>query len=250
MADPMVARSRWQHLRAENRSSMGSARHRRPQKRIPNFAAGDWEAMKHTDRRFHGWLFAALAGAVALALLGILVFNAGGWGTLVLDLALSFGAHLLMAMALLSLLLLSLRALSRERLDSILSRTTLTLVFLVIAVAVLPLVPLLFGRSLDVYDALQTIVMAAAFFLLVEPVTALLGAASRGSSAGRARSRTLRALRYGRTERKLRRELMSKVLGDEATADRLVAYERRRAPGASLEEHLKRALGRLGRDRR
>jgi len=206
--------------------------------------------MKHTDRRPSSWLPAALAAAVAPPLLVTMTFNVNGRSTFVLDLLLSFGAHLLMAMALLSLLLLALRVLIRERLDSILSRPTLTLIFLAIAVAVLPLVPILLDRSLDLYDALQTIVMAAAFFFLVEPVRALLRATPWKSSVGGARSRLLRTQRYGRTERKLRRELMNKVLGDEATADRLVAYERRRAPRDSLEEHLKRALGRLDRDRR
>jgi len=206
--------------------------------------------MKHTDRRPSSWLPAALAAAVAPPLLVTMTFNVNGRSTFVLDLLLSFGAHLLMAMALLSLLLLALRVLIRERLDSILSRPTLTLIFLAIAVAVLPLVPILLDRSLDSYDALQTIVMAAAFFFLVEPVRALLRATPWKSSVGGARSRLLRTQRYGRTERKLRRELMNKVLGDEATADRLVAYERRRAPRDSLEEHLKRALGRLDRDRR
>ena len=206
--------------------------------------------MKHTDQRFRGWLLAVLAVAIALPLLGILVFNVRGWGTFVLDLAIPFGAHLLMALALFGLLLLALRALSRERLESVLPRTALTLIFLITAVLVLPLVPILFRRSLDAYDALQTAVMGAAFFFLAKPVTALLQAAPRGSSAGSARPRPLRTLRYGRTKRRLRRELMNKVLGDEATADRLVAYERRLAPRASLEEHLRRALGRLDRDRR
>ena len=206
--------------------------------------------MRGTDRRSRRWLPVALALAIVVPLLGVLVFNVNGWGSFVLDLMLSFGAHLLMALALLSLLLLAIRSLNRRHLGSVLSRTTLTLIFLVIAVLVLPLVPLLFRRSLDVYDALQTLAMAAAFFFLVEPAMASLPAAPWRASAGRARSRPVRKQRYGRTERKLRRQLLSKVLGDEATADRLIAYERRRAPRSSLEENLRQAIGRLDRDRR
>jgi len=53
-----------------------------------------------------------------------------------------------------------------------------------------------------------------------------------------------------RTERRLRRDLIAGLMGDEAAADRLIAYERRRAPRASAEEHVRSALHRLQRDRR
>ena len=45
------------------------------------------------------------------------------------------------------------------------------------------------------------------------------------------------------------RQLLRKAGGDEALVERLIAYERRRAPGASREEWIERAITRWERDR-
>lgn len=64
------------------------------------------------------------------------------------------------------------------------------------------------------------------------------------------RQRVTSLRRLSRSERRLRRALVARVMGNEATADRLEAFERTRAPRASREQHLRSALDRLARDRR
>jgi type II secretory pathway pseudopilin PulG len=66
-----------------------------------------------------------------------------------------------------------------------------------------------------------------------------------------ARSRATRGRKKARPrEGVLYRQLLGRVLGDRQVADRLVAYERERAPDTSESERIRRATQRLDRDRR
>ena len=197
------------------------------------------------------------ASAVALPTLGILAFHVGGGGTSILDVALAFIVQTLIALALLAVLLAILLAVFGAHRESLTSRTTLTTIFIITTILALLLWPNLSHRPVDLTAAALTVLMIIAFALLVEPLRRFVSrSAARAagkplaSSAQRPVARRVRPplRRLSRRERQLYGRLLSMVLGDEATADRLIEYERCRAPYASTEDLLSRATDRLRRD--
>jgi len=213
----------------------------------------------HNNRRLLRWLAIVIGVVVGLPVLFVLFLNADGWGTFVLDLAFCFLVQASIALTLTGVLLVIFLTIFRNHTEFLLSRSTLVGIFLASAVPILSLFPTLFHRPADDHDIAQTIVMIIAFGLLIEPFKRLLrrpgsrlayGAPSAPSRRPALRPRTRPARRISHTHRKLYRNLLRKVMGDEPTVLRLMNLERQRAPDATTTELLERAIDRWERDNR
>jgi hypothetical protein len=179
------------------------------------------------------WLLAI--GALLLFLIVVLL-DPGGWGAFLLD----FTKALLVQGGIAAVLYGILRA-ALTPLKSVYSvtwtRARLSGLFFLAALLGMLMLPALFGRPVDIYDGLQTLILIALFYVL----------------AGRYRLILVRVRQQGEPpaslkEHQLFDDLLLKVGGDRATAERLIDYERTRAPGLSREEYISRAIQRWERD--
>jgi hypothetical protein len=115
-----------------------------------------------------------VAVAGGLGVLGILLFDVGGWGTFVLDLALSFLVQVTIALILFGMLLAIFLIAFGKALRPFLSRHVLLGMFLLAAVLTLPLVAAVFRRRVDIYDVIMAIVLGIAANLLTKPLERFL----------------------------------------------------------------------------
>lgn len=188
-----------------------------------------------------------------LALALVIIFDIGGWGRFILDLATSFIIHLVIALVLFILLYSAIRFLRRLFNVSFSSWQKMQpLIFPIAAVLTLPLLGSIRHRPVDTYDVIQTVALIVGFHYVAEPVQRfvrkikltypnLLATSTSRTSVGSARPRPTSPL-Y--------RNLLVKVNGNRGTAERLIEYERGRAPYADDEELIRNAIERWERDNR
>jgi len=189
--------------------------------------------------------------ALGLLIILVIVLNPDGWGTFVRDVVASFVVQAAIALILFGMMLAFL-----IRFESLLpvslSGGVLWGTFFIADVLALLLLPSIFRRPVDVYDIAQSVVLLVVFCFLA-------GSAGRYLRGLRDRLRKPPATRESRQTRppatsyaegKLYGSLLSKVLGNRETAERLIEYERRRVPGASREELIRRAIERWELDNR
>ena len=119
-----------------------------------------------------------ITAAGGLGVLGILVLDVGGWGTFILDLALSLVVHTGIALALFGVLLAIFLIAFREIFKPFLSRYSVLGMFLLATILALPLVAAVFRRRVDVYDVIIAAVLNIAANLLSKPLERRLEEAS------------------------------------------------------------------------
>ena len=115
------------------------------------------------------WVKVVIA-AGGLGLLGILISDVGGWGTFLLDIALSLLVHTGIALVLFGILLAIFLIAFREILKPFLSRYVVLGMFLLATVLALPLVAAVFRRRVDIYDVIIAVVLNIASSLLSKPL--------------------------------------------------------------------------------
>jgi len=191
---------------------------------------------------------------LVLVLAVVIILNPDGWGKFILDLAGSLGAQLFITLVLFGISLIALNLLTDVQVQN-LSRWVLVGIFSLSAILALLPLPVIFDRSLDVYDGVQTVILIASFSLLTEPFRSFWrrtksssGQRPSVSTFPRPREKSARPLSH--TDSALYQSLLKKVLHDRGTAERLIEYERRRAPHAPREELVKSAIVRWERDNR
>ncbi|MBN1935848.1 MAG: hypothetical protein JW934_14355 [Anaerolineae bacterium] len=204
--------------------------------------------------------FLVVGGAIGLGLCVILAFDIGGWGAFALDIGQSLFVQAMIAFFLFGLFLL-VCAPFRSPLRLLASRTWRSAGFALAATASMFLPPLLFGRLVDWYDAVQTLLGIGLFYWLTlraEPRIKQALDASKPKSffsswqldpaarERRAQTRTHPGVAYP----ELYRNLLVKVHGDHAAAQRLIEFERKRHPNASQADLIRRAIERWELDNR
>jgi hypothetical protein len=198
---------------------------------------------------------------LAAAILVVLILDLGGWGTFALDIAKSVAVQFLVAAILTGIVWAILHAVD-EAWDFSLPGVVVRFLSSFAPVLALVALPLVFKRPVDVYDAVQTVVLVVLFFHLGDEYEGPTVRRPRRASASRPHGPALpprapvsrppplpprpRASREG----VLYQKLLTKALGDAEKVERLVDYERGRAPHASRKELLERALERWERDSR
>ena len=189
-----------------------------------------------------------LAQALGIPILIILaILDLGGWREFVWSVVVSFFAQAIIALILFGVLL----AVPQAFKNLLAFSPSKPLLLGIAAVLALPFLSPVFHRPVDIYDVVQTIPLIVDLGLLVEPFKRFLKVLRPppkrrplyGSTAPPIdpTSHTSEAL-YG--------DLLRKVGGDRATAERLIAYERKRAPYAGRDELVKRAIQRWELDNR
>jgi hypothetical protein len=213
------------------------------------------------------WLWKGLIWAAAGAVGIILLFDVDGWGSF----AWSWGAPLFVqavsAAILAGLFLAIVRIISSNLFSLCLSRPALLLLLVVTASAALPFVSSVFDRPLDMYDGIQTVVLAVIWAFLTQPIRRLLkrfepasarlaiplqreSARRPAQPAYAPQSAPPEPESMSYSDEGLYRRLLSSVGGDRAKAKRLIDFEHTRAPYAGRDECIQRALDSLAHDRR
>jgi hypothetical protein len=199
-----------------------------------------------------------LAGAIGFVVLLVLLFDVGGWGQFALDLALSSLLQFGIALLLFGLVV-GAYALSAGTITPVALHPVRLAVFALAAVVAMFLAPRVLRRPVDGYDVAQTLVLVVLFHWLARRVERAVGRRPRwpGGSVSThrprphippPRRRPRPRPRPSAAAQSLFRDLVRKVGGSEATAQRLVEYERRRDPRASELELVRRAIQRWERD--
>lgn len=184
-------------------------------------------------RSFLWWLLAIVA---LLLLLAVVVLNPGGWGAFTLDVAKAFLVQAGISAVLYGILRATLTPLKNVY-SVTWTRARLSGLFFLAALLGVVMLPGLFGRQVDIYDGLQTLVLVAVFYVLAGRYRLILVGVRPKSEAP-----------VSLKERQLYDNLLLKVRGDRSTAERLIDYERTRAPGLDREEYIKRAIERWEHD--
>lgn len=184
-----------------------------------------------------------LAQALGIPFLIILaVLDLGGWREFVWSVVVSFLAQATTALILFGILLAVLAAF-RNLLTFFPSES---LLLGIAAVLALPFLPLLFHRPVDIYDVVQTIPLTVDLHLLIGRfgrfVNRIRVQQARTPQRSPFRPTAPPVYPASHTSEELYTNLLLKVGGDRTTAERLIAYERRRAPYASRDELVKRAI--------
>jgi hypothetical protein len=212
-------------------------------------------------------LWKSLLWAAAGVVGTILFFDIDGWGTFVWSWLAPLLVQAIIALILTSLLLAAIRIISGNLFSRCLSRLILLLLLVATAIVALPFASG-FDRPLDIYDGIQTAVLAVIWVFLTPPIqrflkslqptgarpaTPLYGQSARRSAQsdyvpGPAPSEpesTAYTADRGRYS-----TLVNLVGSDPDKAERLIEFERGRAPHASREECIQRAIDSLAHDRR
>jgi len=184
-----------------------------------------------------------LAQALGIPVLIVLaVLDIEGWRAFVWSVTVAFLVQAIAALILFSVLLAVLPALN-NLLKFPLPRP---LLLGIAAVLALLFIPLVFNRPVDIYDMVQTIPLIVDLNLLAEPSKRFLKRLRQPQVRPRQRPpfRPTASPTYhtSRTSEALYRNLLTKVGGDVDTAERLIDYERKRAPNAGRDELVKRAI--------
>jgi hypothetical protein len=205
-----------------------------------------------------GTLLAYLGTALVLiAILVVLILDIDGWGTFALDIAKSLAVQLIATMVLLGLVLAIVEERSRASYFGP-SRYVVTAIFILAPVLALPVLPIVFKRPIDVYDGIQTLILTVVFYSMAGQYRDDFWRRSLGRRSARSRepdftfpSKPSEPIQPIEREREdLYQNLLRKVTGDRRIVERLIAYERSRAPHASTEELLRSAIIRWERDNR
>jgi len=188
---------------------------------------------------------------LALALALVIVLNPDGWGAFILDLIIPFVVQAVIALLLFGLLL-AFSTGFKDLLTFSSWRRVLLGMFSIATVLALLFSLSVFHRPVDAYDALQTIALIIVFNFLVEPFGQFL---RRLEPRSRERSPVVPPTRaparpISSVESELHQQLLRLVMGDRETAERLIEYERRRAPNESKLEWTRSAIDRWERDNR
>lgn len=195
-----------------------------------------------------------------LALLAVLIWDLGGWGAFLLDILQSVLIQAAVAVALYWAAAAVLRRLTTARP----ARDVEAIIFALAAIVALPFLRLVFHRSLDLYDAAQTAILLLAFLLLREPLRRFrrsprLSVPSRLDPAQSQSPQSDRRYSFSphyaphtasREYRELYARLVARAGGDRSLAERLIARQRQRTPGASPEDQLRDILDEWDRDNR
>jgi len=191
--------------------------------------------MRRDNRTLPKWLvqIVILAQALGIPVLVVLaVLDLEGWRAFVWSVVVSFFAQAVIALILFGILLAVLAAFKNLLRFS----PSEPLLLGIVAVLALPFLSLVFHRPVDIYDVVQTIPLIVDLHLLI----ARFGPFVSGIRLQRARP-PQRSPFYS--------DLVHRVGGDRSVADRLIEYERKRAPHVSVDELVKRAIERLERDK-
>jgi hypothetical protein len=185
------------------------------------------------------WLIVLLIlGAAVVAVLDV-----DGWRAFVFDIALAFFVQAVIALVLFGVFVAILGAVSFR------SRNALLSAFFVAAIVALPVMNSVFHRSLDIYDAAQTVVLIMVFSLLLEPAKRFFRSLEPSPAvpppAGRPTPLTTWTTLHASESY---RELLNLARGDKELVERLIEYERKYTPYASREERTRSALERWIRD--
>ena len=189
-----------------------------------------------TPKRSSIWWLLAIV--MAILFLIVVAFNPGGWGTFLLDIAKSLlvqGGITVVLYGILRAVLAPLKGVTNVAW----TRARLSGLFLLAALLAVVMLPGLFGRPVDIYDGLQTLVLVALFYVLAGRYRLIL-VKTRGKSDPPPSLK----------ERQLYDNLLLKVSGDRSTLGRLIDYEQSRAPGLDRVEYLQRAIERWERENR
>jgi hypothetical protein len=179
------------------------------------------------------WLLIIIA--IVLLLL-VVVLDPGGWGTFLLDIAKAILVQGGIAAVLYSILRAALTPL-KSVYNVTWTRARLSGLFLLAALLGVLMLPGLFGRPVDIYDGLQTLILVALFYVLAGRYRLILVGVRQKSEGP-----------TSLMERQLLDNLLLKVRGDRATAERLIDYEQTRAPGLNRADYIKRAIERWEHD--
>jgi len=184
-----------------------------------------------------------LAQAVGILILIILaVLDLDGWREFVWSVGVSFFAQAIIALILFGILLTVLPAFKNFLAFSL----SEPLLLGIAAALALPFLSPVFHRPVDIYDVVQTIPLIVDLGSLAEPFKHFLKRLRPQQPPSRRRrpSGPTAPPIYSAsdTSEALYRNLLNKVGGDRGTAERLIAYESKRAPYASRDELVKRAI--------
>jgi len=191
--------------------------------------------MRRNNRTLPKWLvqIVILVQALGVPVLIILVvLGLEGWRAFVWSVLVSFVVQAVIALILFAVLRAALLAF-KDLLQFVLPDS---LLLSIAAVLALPFLPFVFHRPVDIYDVVQTIP-------LIVDLPLLIGRFERFVN----RIRTRQARPGQRSP--FYSDLVHRVGGDRSVADRLIEYERKRAPHVSRDELVKRAIERLERDK-
>jgi hypothetical protein len=187
------------------------------------------------DHTLPKWLVQTviLAQALGVPVLVVLaILDLEGWRAFVWSVLVSFFAHAIIALILFGILLAVLRVFKNLLTFS----ASKPLLLGIAVVLVLPFLSLVLHRPVDIYDVVQTIP-------LIVDLPLLIGRFERFVNRIR-----MRQARPGQRS-PFYSDLVHRVGGDRSVADRLIEYERKRAPHVSIDELVKRAIERLERDK-
>ncbi|UCG84178.1 MAG: hypothetical protein JSW38_05010 [Dehalococcoidia bacterium] len=191
--------------------------------------------MRRDNRSLPKWLVQIVILTQALgvpALVVLAILDLEGWRAFVWSVLVSFVVQAIIAL----ILFVVLRAVLRVFKDLLRFVLPDLLLLSIAAVLALPFLSLVFHRPVDIYDVVQTIP-------LIVDLPLLIGRFERFVNRIRMRQARpgQRSPFYG--------DLVHRVGGDRSVADRLIEYERKRAPHVSRDELVKRAIERLERDK-
>ena len=195
--------------------------------------------MRRDNRTLPKWLVQIVILAQALgvpALVVLAILDLEGWRTFVWSVLVSFVVQAVIAL----ILFVVLRAVLRVFKDLLRFVLPDLLLLSIAAVLALPFLSLVFHRPVDIYDVVQTIP-------LIVDLPLLIGRFER--FVNRIRLQKPQPPQRSPASAALYSDLVHRVGGDRSVADRLIEYERERAPHVSGDELVKRAIERLERDK-
>ena len=204
----------------------------------------------------------AAAGAIGI----ILLLDVDGWGTFAWSWAAPPLVQAAIASILAGLFLAIVRILPGNLFSLCLSRLALLFLLVAAAIVALPFVSSVFDRPVDIYDGIQTAVLAVIWAFLIPPVQRLLKRFEPKSTGRAIPPQPQSAFRPAQpayapkpappkpesisyADEGLYRRLLNAVGSDRDVAERLINYESERVPHASRNECIQRALDRLTHDR-
>jgi hypothetical protein len=207
------------------------------------------------DPRLWKGLIWVVAVAAAIAVLIILFLDIDGWGTFAWSWLAPLFVQAVIASILAGLFLALVRLAPGNFFSLCLSRLALLLLLVATSIAALLFISGIFDRSLDIYDSIQTIILAATWAFLTQPIQRLLKrfepTGVRQVASPQRQSVRRWAQPATQTSEELYKNLLVKVMGNRETAERLIERERWSAPpNASRDELVKRAIEKWEHDNR
>jgi hypothetical protein len=184
-----------------------------------------------------------LAQALGILILIILaVLDLDGWREFAWSVGVSFFAQAIIALILFGILLTVLPAFKNFLAFSL----SEPLLLGIAAVLALPFLSPVFHRPVDIYDVVQTIPLIVDLHLLIGRFERFMNEIRLQQARPRQRSpfppTAPPAYPTAHANEAPYGDLLRKVGGNRETAERLIAYERKRAPHASRDELVKRAI--------